>query len=537
MLNQTDVSPAPLILVADDQMSTAVMLERIFEYEGYRVHKTFDGVSAFEAIKSLSPDLVLLDINMPGLTGFDVLKKMQEDTKMARIPTIIITAIGDFSKVVEGLNLGADDYLKKPFHPQELVARAKSKLRAFQLETELYQRTQELESLLRVSEELSLYPESGDLLELVTNLIADLVSNRFIQIYQFDRTRDITKMRHFANHAVVNEFPTEEYLNRHVDAKQDIIQWDNMQEIVQHDYATTAVLRSGNEVLGLLILGTNIPYTGNQFRLFRGLSHQISLALRKSELYSIQQSYANDLENMVEKRTSELESAQKLLIRSEKLASIGRIAGEIAHEIKNPLMPIRICLDNTKEDIEGGLYDGDMNMINIAFDSLDRINYIVDSLRTFMGNKQLDSANFAHMDINPLLEQLTTFNQRVLDNIQIKTHFAPIPQIVGNRFQLEQVMQNLIINARDAMTKGGILTITSSHDETHVIIEVTDTGMGIEPSIIESIFEPFVSTKESGNGLGLFITYAIIEKHKGTIVAKSEIDKGTTFVISLPIPT
>jgi signal transduction histidine kinase len=154
-----------------------------------------------------------------------------------------------------------------------------------------------------------------------------------------------------------------------------------------------------------------------------------------------------------------------------------------------------------------------------------------------MGNKQLDSANFAPIDLNTLLEQLTAFNQRVLDNIQIKTHYTPIPPVLGNRFQLEQVLQNLIINARDAMAKGGTLTISSSHDDTHVIIEVTDTGIGIEPSIIESIFEPFVSTKESGNGLGLFITYAIIEKHKGAIVAKSEIDKGTTFVIRLPILT
>ncbi|MDX2077432.1 MAG: response regulator [bacterium] len=536
MLKQIDTQHIPLVLVADDQLSTAVMLERVFEYEGYRVHKTFDGVSAFEAIQTLTPDLVLLDINMPGLTGFDVLKKMREDPKTARIPTIIITAIGDFSKVVEGLNLGADDYLKKPFHPQELLARAKSKLRAFQLETQLYQRTQELESLLHLSEELNLYPESGDLLEFVTHLIADLVPNRSIQIYQLDHEHNIVHTRTYA--IISNKpFPFEDYLQKHADLKQDIIQWDDMQEYVGHKYATTAILRTSNDILGLLVLGTDVAYTENQFRLFRGVSRQIALALRKSELYNIQQRYANHLEEMVETRTAELESAQKLLIRSEKLASIGRIAGEIAHEIKNPLMPIRICLDNVKEDIESNLYDGDMGMVSIAFDSIERINYIVDSLRAFMGNKQLDNANFSPVDLNHLIEQLTTFNRRILDNIQIETHLSPLPAIDGNRFQLEQIFQNLIVNARDAMPKGGSLTISSYHDATHVIVEIKDTGKGIEPSIIESVFEPFVSTKESGNGLGLFISYAIIQKHKGEIHVESEVGKGTTFIIRLPIPT
>ncbi|HRF94255.1 MAG TPA: response regulator [Aggregatilineales bacterium] len=536
MLKQIDTQHIPLVLVADDQLSTAVMLERVFEYEGYRVHKTFDGVSAFEAVQTLMPDLVLLDINMPGLTGFDVLKKMREDPRTARIPTIIITAIGDFSKVVEGLNLGADDYLKKPFHPQELLARAKSKLRAFQLETQLYQRTQELESLLRLSEELNLYPENGDLLEFVTLLIADLVPNRSIQIYQLDHDRNIAHTRTYATNPNNKPFPFEEYLQKHADLKQDIIQWDDMQEYVNHQHATTAILRTSNDILGLLVLGTDTAYTENQFQLFRGLSRQIALALRKAELYNIQQRYANHLEEMVATRTAELESAQKLLIRSEKLASIGRIAGEIAHEIKNPLMPIRICLDNVKEDIESKLYDGDMGMVSIAFDSIERINYIVDSLRAFMGNKQLDNANFAPVDLNHLIEQLTTFNRRILDNIQIETHLSPLPLIEGNRFQLEQIFQNLMVNARDAMPKGGTLIISSSHDAKDVTIEVKDTGKGIEPSIIESVFEPFVSTKESGNGLGLFISYAIIQKHKGNIHVESEVGKGTTFIIRLPIP-
>jgi len=460
---------------------------------------------------------------------------MRDDPRLARIPAIIITAISDSNKVIEGLDLGADDYLKKPFHPQELLARVKSKLRAYQLESELYARTQELESLLRVSEELNLYPDNSDLVVFVSHLISDLIPNRSFQIFQLNPDRDLSKFRHYANFEPIKPFPFAEYLQKHRDHEKDVIQWDNMDEMLNHHFAATAILRSSHDVLGMLVLGSDEPYTENQFRLFNGLSKQIALAFRKAELYQIQQRYATHLEDMVAQRTTELESAQKLLIRSEKLASIGRLAGEIAHEIKNPLMPIRICLDNTKEDIESGDYAGDMGMVTMAFDSIERITYIVDSLRAFMGNKQVENVNFVPIDLNQIVEQLCTFNKRILDNIQIETNLSPLPSILGNRFQLEQVFQNLIINARDAMSsKGGKLSIRTSHNKSLVIVEVQDTGSGIDPQIIGSIFEPFVSTKEEGNGLGLFISYGIIQKHRGDIQVQSEVGKGTKFIIRLP---
>ncbi len=535
MLRQTDATYTPLILVADDQPSSTQLLERVFLYEGYRVHKTADGLETLDAIYTLSPDLVLLDINMPGMTGFDVLKKMRENPKTARIPTIIITAMGELNNIVHGLNLGADDYLKKPFHPQELMARAKAKLRAYQLETQLYQKTLELESLLRLSEELSLYPENSDLLQFVVHLIADLVPQRAIQIIQLDPDRNSDNAIRCANFSIKQPFPFSDYLQKHIEQNKDIIQWENMDDLMAHYYATTGLLRSSNDVLGMVILGSDTPYTDNQFRLFNGICRQIALAFRKNELYHIQQRYANHLEEMVEKRTRELESTQKLLIRSEKLASIGRIVGEIAHEIKNPLMPIRICLDNTKEDIEDGIYNGDIGMINMAFESVERINYIVDSLRAFMGNKQVENVQFVPIDINDLIERIVAFNQRVLDDIHIETDLASSTPVLGNRFELEQVFQNMIINARDAMPNGGTLKISTQQHQKSIIIQVSDTGKGIPQDIIESIFEPFISTKVEGNGLGLFISYGIIQKHNGHIEVQSTIGKGTIFTIRLPI--
>src|SRR5687768_17565512 len=125
------------------------MLQRIFEREGYQVRAVNDGLSALEAAQEIIPDLILLDIRMPGMNGFDVLRLLRESEITAGIPTILLTANArEPADVALGLNLGADDYMYKPFAPQELVARAQSKMKARQLEDALQRRTQELGALL-----------------------------------------------------------------------------------------------------------------------------------------------------------------------------------------------------------------------------------------------------------------------------------------------------------------------------------------------------------------------------------------------------
>jgi DNA-binding response OmpR family regulator len=127
------------------------MLERIFEREGFQVKSVHDGLAALEVAEQLLPDLILLDIQMPGMNGFDVLRSLRQNERTIMIPTILITAKArQPADVAHGLNLGADDYVQKPFEPRELVARVQSKIRAHQLEDALHRRTQELEALLRI---------------------------------------------------------------------------------------------------------------------------------------------------------------------------------------------------------------------------------------------------------------------------------------------------------------------------------------------------------------------------------------------------
>ena len=131
MVNTTTT---PLVLVADDEINTTLMVQHIFEREGFRVERANNGIAALESAKTLLPDLILLDIMMPGMNGFDVLRRLREDEQTRLIPTIMMTANARTpDNVALGLNLGADDYVVKPFEPLELVVRVQALLKRYRI--------------------------------------------------------------------------------------------------------------------------------------------------------------------------------------------------------------------------------------------------------------------------------------------------------------------------------------------------------------------------------------------------------------------
>jgi len=528
----------PLVLIADDQIPTTVMLERVFEYEGYQVKSVYDGLAAVEAAHSLLPDLILLDVNMPGITGFEVLRQLREHPNTANIPTILITAMGELSDIVQGLNLGADDYLKKPFHAQELLVRAQSKMKSRKLEDSLLRRRQELEALLRVSEELNQHLEVDDLLGFILYLALDLLPGEAAAIYQINKEGSIVdhRIKRKDGTSTENIFDTDVILQYFLENNQVILWPDAPPVFSEFNSGMIAPLQYGGSTHGLLMLVNDQSYDEDQLRLFNGISKQATLALRNAELYAIQANYAMHLEDMVAERTSALQSAQQMLIRAEKLASVGRLAASIAHEINNPLMPIQINLEHMMEDIHSG-HPIDAEDIERAQESVARIHRIVNRLLEFTGKRQAGSSDLQPLDLNKLIDSITSLIRKSFEqsNMKIVCNLSPLPQIYGNKDQLEQVLMNLALNAKAAMKKGGMLEINTTIQADEVVIDVKDTGHGIPADIIENIFEPFVSTKEEGTGLGLFISYGIIQNHNGTIQVQSEVGKGTNFILRLPI--
>jgi PAS domain S-box-containing protein len=232
-----------------------------------------------------------------------------------------------------------------------------------------------------------------------------------------------------------------------------------------------------------------------------------------------------------------LQDTHLQLVSSEKMASLGKLAAGIAHEINNPLGGILIYASLMAEDLpEDDAKRGDLARI---VQEASRCKDIVKSLLEFARQTE---PKMEPTDINRAITDGLFFleNQALFHNIKIIKKLDPfLPFIRGNASQLKQVLINIIVNAAEAMHGNGTLTITSfpSPDRKSIILEFMDTGEGIPEENLTRIFDPFFTTKEvgKGTGLGLATSYGIVEDHGGRISVKSKVGEGTTFTIDLPI--
>jgi len=231
-----------------------------------------------------------------------------------------------------------------------------------------------------------------------------------------------------------------------------------------------------------------------------------------------------------------LQETHLQLVSSEKMASLGKLAAGIAHEINNPLAGILIYSSLLMEDLsEGDAKRGDLARI---VQEAGRCKEIVKSLLEFARQTE---PKMEPTDINRAITDGLFFleNQALFHNIQIIKQLDPfLPFVRGNASQLKQVFMNIIVNAAEAMHGNGTLTITTSTapDRKSVLVEFTDTGEGISEENLTRIFDPFFTTKDvgKGTGLGLSTSYGIVESHGGKIRVKSKVGEGSTFTIELP---
>jgi len=535
------ISNPPLVLVVDDHIPAVSMLTRLLEREGYEVISAYDGEQAIELCNRTVPDLILLDVMMPKLNGFEVLEILRQEERTSNIPTIIITAKNTPDDIEYGLGLGADDYIAKPFNPRELIARTKSKIDAQRLKDELKSKTQDLEALLRLSEELKHHLNVTELLELVLYLVTDLLSSETAIICRLDDSGlPLSTLIGRKNGVITSDdYLTETIIDDILQDSSGVILWSEDSPLIRIDdcnYGMISRLESNGETHGLLGILNRQPYSPNQERLFQGISRQVTLAIRNAELYELKTRYAIHLEDMVEERTAELRSAQQLLVRSEKLASIGRLSAGIAHEINNPLFPLRINLEHMLEDVEQNVPIVQKD-IEETLKSVERISRIVRRLLEFTGKDNSNQPDIESVVLNDVIENVISLSKKYLEYAKVNVDFTlpTLPLIYANRDQIEQVFLNIIINATAAMPDGGTLSITGTIDQDEIVLEFADTGTGIPESMIDKIFEPFVSTKEDGTGLGLFISYGIIENHQGSLDVKSVVGQGATFIVRLPV--
>jgi len=250
--------------------------------------------------------------------------------------------------------------------------------------------------------------------------------------------------------------------------------------------------------------------------------------------------WSKTLERRVEERTRELKEMQDYLVQSEKLASLGKMAAGIAHEINNPLTSILINTHLLLEKLEKlDKKDEFYENLSLIAEETSRCTQIVRGLLEFARESKPQKTQ---TDINDLIEKtvLLLENKASFQNIRIVKQLKPdLPLILVDRAKIQQVFWNFMINACEAMPHGGQLTITTDLSENKKAIEIRfiDTGVGIPPEHINKIFDPFFTTKPSGTGLGLAICYGIIQQHNGAIEVKSEPGRGTVFTLYLPLET
>jgi two-component system NtrC family sensor kinase len=247
--------------------------------------------------------------------------------------------------------------------------------------------------------------------------------------------------------------------------------------------------------------------------------------------------WGRTLEEKVRQRTEELVAMQARVAQSERLASIGMLAAGVAHEINNPLGGILALTGLTVEDMR--VDDPNRENLEEVIRQTERCRDIVKGLLAF---SRQSKSNIQLLDLNKVIED-TLFlvtKQALFFNIKLVQNLAPeLPRVLADGSQCQQVFMNILMNAVQAMDERGTITIVTRHliPEKCVEVAISDTGHGIPPQQIDRIFDPFFTTKASGKGtgLGLSIAYGIVTTHHGTISVRSEVGKGSTFTVRMPI--
>ncbi len=286
--------------------------------------------------------------------------------------------------------------------------------------------------------------------------------------------------------------------------------------------AAPMVLR--DRVLGVLIVGDHQPrppFEEDDRWLLSLLAGQAASAVENARLYQEVRQFA-----------AELERSQAQLIQSEKLAAMGRLAASLAHEINNPLQAIhncvRLALDFPLSDEEKAKY------LRMADREIKRLVHIVQRMLEFYRPSRGEAEA---TDLNALVEQVLALTHKQIqqNKIALETDLAadlPLVSVVAD--QIMQVILNLVVNAIEAMETGGRLWVSTRRQGDDVLLSIRDTGPGLTPEQRTKLFEPFYTTKQTGTGLGLAVSYGIVEKHGGTIEVESEPGRGATFTIRLP---
>jgi signal transduction histidine kinase/CheY-like chemotaxis protein len=520
--------------VVDDEPGIALLCQRILSRVGYDVVALTDPREAIEYLQHNRLDLLLVDIRMPEIDGFDVISRAQR--AQPDVAVLVMTGFGTVETAIRALRQGVDGLVLKPFdRSQELLESVKQALTDNRRKRDTA-RAQALRPLFDATEALFSETDTNKLFPLIVNEICVHLNCTNAAYYRVEGAK-VSVVAQLGNILEVVEPNFATHLLSRVDADGNPIIINATGPGEEDAQALLASLKLGAAILipiarstpsavrGVLFAArdANIPpFRGADLEMFLILSRQALVALENARLYA-------DLRNYVRR----VEESQEALLRAEKMAAAGRLTASIAHEVNNPLQSVQNCLHIAgREDVSP---EKRKEYFDLAREELERLMKTMQRMLDFY---RPGAIKVTRVDILDLLKHVLSLTSQQLGQRQIEviTNLPDsLPAIYAVNSQLQQIFINLILNAFDAMPGGGRLTIEARPTGNGVEMLFEDSGTGIPEDQRNNIFEPFFSTKDGGTGLGLTVSYNIVTAHGGTLDLVDGRGAGACFRLFLPM--
>jgi signal transduction histidine kinase len=496
-----------LVLIVDDNPNNIQVLATIMAEYGYELGIAQNAYEVYKFLAENTPVLILLDVEMPDIDGYEVCRTIKANSHYKDIPIIFLTVKNEIEDIIKGFDLG------KPFNRKELISRVRTHIALKQSRDELEQKNKELERALLAKEELEqerdrlvndLRKHRDQLEMIVAERTKELVvsNQNFIQIVE-----SITE-----GFAVLDKEWKFRYINKHQLLPPEKTENDLLGEIVWEVFP---------EAVGSFMyqefhraMAERVPVHFETPTFFDDSWYEITI-------YPFEEGICCFIRDITDKKKYEAE-----LKRLSGLDLIGQMAAGISHEIRNPMTTVRGFLQLLNKNDDCAKYH---DFFKLMIEELDRANSIITEFLS-MGNSR--STDLQAMDLNAIIQDIAplmmadAFNQGKY--IQCET--CEVPKLLLNRDEIRQLLLNLSRNGLEAMSHGQGLTIKTYQEDDCVVLAVVDQGKGIKPEVLEKLGTPFFTTKDNGTGLGLGICYAIAARHQAKIDIKTG-HKGTTFFV------